>query len=89
MSASPELELRFRAAYAIDEPGEVALEDYVRVLLRAAEAHGVRDRDDPARIVAVRVVEPRLPQSPQALRDAEDFARSLVAATPGGGLGWS
>jgi hypothetical protein len=81
--------LNLRGAYAIDDAAEVALEDYVRVLLKAAAAHGVREEAATARIVAVRVEGLALGPTPGQLEDVEAFARSLVPPEGGGGLGWS
>ena len=89
MADESAFELAFRGSYPVDEPAEVALEDYARELLRAAEAHGLRPADDPMRVVGVRVTGARLAATPALLADIEDFARSLVSRTPGGGLGWS
>jgi hypothetical protein len=82
-------DLAFQAAYPIDEAGEVALEDYTRVLLRARAAFGLRAPEPPGSVRGVHVC--GLPSSPTSalLIDLEDFARSLVARAAGGGLGWS
>lgn len=82
-------DLSFHAGYPIDETGEVALEDYARVLARARAAFGLRASEDPGAVRGVHVC--GLGSSPSAalLTDLEDFARSLVAGTAGGGLGWS
>jgi hypothetical protein len=82
-------ELPFRAGYPIDEPGEVALEDYARELLRARAVEGVRAERDPAVVTGVHVCGLGTAPAQQPLVDIEDFARSLVARTSGGGLGWS
>ena len=73
-------DIDFAAALPLDEPAEVALEDYARALTRAQAAEAVRAGDDPATVRGV--------LTPALLRDLEDFARSLIMG-PGGGLGWS
>ncbi len=88
MSLPPALELRFKAGYPIDEPGEVALEDYARVLTRAASAEGLRDPADPLLIMGLRVWGLAAVPTPVLCTDLEDFARGLVSRAPGGGLGW-
>jgi hypothetical protein len=82
-------DLAFRAAYPIDEPGEVALEDYTRTLLRARAAEGLRSDDDPSMMRGVHVCGLGAPPTPVLVTDIEDFARSLAASRSGGGLGWS
>jgi hypothetical protein len=89
VTRGPDLDLRFRGSYPIDEPGEVALEDYARVLAKALAAEGLRDPADPMHVVGVRVKGLGASPTPALVSDIEDFARSLVARTPGGGLGWS
>lgn len=83
------MELRFAAGYAIDDPGEVALEDYARVLTKAATAEGLRDPADPRRVTGVRLSGLAAAPAPALVADLEDFARSLVADPSSGGLGWS
>lgn len=82
-------DLSFRAAYPIDEPGEVALEDYTRTLLRGRAAEGLRAADDPAMVRGVHVCGLGASPTPALVTDIEDFARSLAVARHGGGLGWS
>lgn len=82
-------DLSFRAAYPIDEPGEVALEDYARTLARARAAEGLRAADDPAMVRGVHVCGLGATPTPTLVTDIEDFARSLAATRNGGGLGWS
>lgn len=85
---SDSLDLTFNAAYPIDEPGEVALEDYARTLCKARAAEGLRAEDDPSAVRGVRVFGLGASPSPVLLTDIEDFARSLVRRSDGGGLGW-
>ena len=77
--------LPFDEAYAMDEPSEVALEDYARVLTRARAAEAVRSADG---VGGVHLCEPALPPSPPVASDIQGFARSL-AVGQSGGLGWS
>jgi hypothetical protein len=82
-------ELTFRAAFALDDPREVALEDYARALTRAGEAEAVRDPPDTARVKGVHVCGLASPPAPQILVDLEAFARDLAAHHEGSGLGWA
>ena len=82
-------DVAFQAGYPVDEPGEVALEDYARTLTRSGEAEAVRAGDDPSRVTGVHVCGPGSSVTPAVLTDIEDFARDLVARGGGGGLGWS
>lgn len=80
-------ELSFHAGYPVDEPGEVALEDYARALTRSLSAEAVRAMDDPSMVKAVHVCGLGTSPTQALLTDLEDFARSLVGGS--GGLGWS
>lgn len=82
-------DLAFRAGYAIDDPAEVALEDYARVLTRAESAEAMRSAADPSRVEGVHVCGFQALPTPQLLTDLEDFARDLAHHAGGGGLGWS
>ena len=88
MTSPISVELRFKAGYPIDEPGEVALEDYARVLTKTASAEGLRDPADPLIVTGVRVLGLTAAPTQALLSDLEAFARGLVSRTPGGGLGW-
>ncbi len=77
--------LSFDEAFAMDEPSEVALEDYARVLTRARAAEAVRSGDG---VGGVHLCGPAQPPSPPVASDIEGFARSL-AVGQSGGLGWS
>ena len=81
-------DLGFQRAYPIDEPGEVALEDYARALTRSQGAEAVRADDDPALVKGVHVCGLGLALTQALLNDLEAFAQGL---TPSGssGLGWS
>ena len=82
------VELLFRARYPLDEPAEVALEDYARALTRAAEAEAVRADDDPDVVRGVHVCALGGEVTPEVRRDLEDFARDLALRAGGSGLGW-
>jgi len=81
-------EIRLDAECLLDEPAEVALEDYARALARAAGAEAVRSAGDPAWIAGVHLCGLASPLSDATASDVRAFARGL-AAGPGGGLGWS
>jgi len=80
-------ELTFRAGFALDDPGEVALEDYARALTRAREAEAVRDPPDLVRVKGVHVCGLESPPGPQVLTDLEAFALDLAVHRNGSGLG--
>lgn len=80
--------LSFAEAYPMDDPAEVALEDYARVLTRSRAAEAVPGEGTDA-IAGVHVCSPEKPLSPEVRADVEGFARSLVTGPAGGGLGWS
>jgi hypothetical protein len=82
-------ELVFREGLALSDGGEVALEDYARVLTAAARADAVRGEGTGARVTGVRVVAPSSPPTDDQQRDIEDFARGLEAEGGGPGLGWA
>ena len=77
----------FAEPHPMDDPSEVALEDYARVLTRARAAEAVRAETADA-IAGVHLCGPEQPPSPAVLADLEGFARSLDSG-PSGGLGWS
>ncbi len=79
----------FQTAYAIDAPGEVALEDYARVLARAESAEALRKDSEPDRVAGVRLVGPATEGTPSLRADIEDFARDLANRGGGSGLGWA
>jgi len=85
----PVSELRFETAYPIDAAGEVALEDYARVLTRAETAEALRSEGDPERVAGVRVAAPGGVLTAAVRKDVEDFARDLASRGGGGGLGWT
>ncbi len=92
--ARDEPKVLFRTAYTIDAPGEVALEDYARVLARAESAEALREDSQPDRVAGVRVagvrlVGPATEVTPSLRADIEDFARDLANRGGGSGLGWA
>ena len=80
--------LGFQGAYPIDEPAEVALEDYARALTRAQGAEAVRATDDPSMVKGVHVCGIGTALTQALTGDLEDFARGLTP-TGSSGLGWS
>jgi hypothetical protein len=81
-------EVLFDAPVRLDEPSEVALEDYARTLSGARAAEAARSETEPAAVRGVHVCGLEAPVAAAARRDLEDFARSMVTGA-GGGLGWS
>lgn len=89
--ARPEPEcvvVSFPEPYPMDEAGEVALEDYARVLTRSRAAEAVPSAEQPGLVEGVHLCGAPQPTSPAAAADIEGFARSLLAGRAGG-LGWS
>ncbi len=81
--------MSFREAHPMDEPSEVALEDYARVLTRSRAAEAVPAAGAPghgARACTCAARSSRLRAA--TIADIEGFARSLLAGRAGG-LGWS
>jgi len=78
----------FQEAHSMDEPSEVALEDYARVLTRAQAAEAVPAAGEPGMIDGVHLCGAAQPLAPATIADIEGFARSLLAGRAGG-LGWS
>ena len=77
--------MSFDEAYPMDEPSEVALEDYARVLTRARAAEAVRAAGG---VEGIHLCGPAQPPSAPVASDIQGFARSL-AVGQAGGLGWS
>ncbi len=76
-------------ALALEEPAEMALEDYARVLTHARAAEAVRE-GQPPRVTGVHVCGAERPPSAAAVADLIAFARDLASRTEGGGgLGWT
>jgi len=82
-------DLAFRAGYAVDDPGEVALEDYAREVTRARDVEAVRREDDSGLVAGLHFCGLDEEPAPALRADIEDFARDLAARSGGGGLGWS
>ena len=80
-------DLAFHGTYGLDDAGEMALEDYARVISRAQGAEAVRGAD--RKVSAIRLREPAGTVSEAAARDVEDFARDLAVRGGGSGLGWA
>ena len=72
----------------MDEPSEVALEDYARVLTRSRAAEAVPAAGAPGMVEGVHLCGAVQPLPAATIADIEGFARSLLAARAGG-LGWS
>jgi hypothetical protein len=85
----PVSELRFERGYPIDPPGEVALEDYARVLTRAEAACVLRGEGAPERVAGVRIAAAGAALTAAVRKDIEDFARDLARRGGGSGLGWA
>ena len=81
--------LHFGRAFPLSDAGEVALEDYARVLAVAESAEAVRDPSPGHAVNGVRLTAPATDLAPAARRDIEDFARDLSARSGGSGLGWT
>jgi hypothetical protein len=82
-------DLAFLSAYAVDEAGEVALEDYARALTRAAAVEAVRAAAGAAGVTGLHLCGVEAEPAAAVIADIEDFARDLAAGTGPGGLGWS
>ncbi len=80
-------DLGFQAGYPMNEPAEVALEDYARVLTRSRAAEAMRKNDDPSMVEGVHICGLGSSLTQAIITDLEDFARGLVLGS--GGLGWS
>jgi hypothetical protein len=85
----PVSDLRFEKGYPIDSPGEVALEDYARVLTRAEAAEALRAEGSPERVTGVRIAAAEAALTAAVRKDIEDFARDLARRGGGSGLGWA
>jgi hypothetical protein len=88
-SGADGFELPFRTAYVLSEGGEVALEDYARVLAQAEAAEALRSPSDPGLVRGVRLRGVRASFTEALARDIEDFARGLSPGRTDSGLGWS
>ena len=88
-TAPDPFEFPFRKAYALSEGGEVALEDYARVLAQAERAEALRSTSDPALVRGVQLWAAGATLTEALARDIEDFAHGLAQGRQDGGLGWS
>jgi hypothetical protein len=77
----------FGEPHPMDEAGEVALEDYARVLTRSRAAEAIPAGQGPG-VGGVHLCGASKPVAPGALADIEGFAQSLLAGRAGT-LGWS
>ena len=82
-------DLVFERGYAIDSSGEVALEDYARVLARAEAAEALRSEGASERVTGVRIAAAASVLTAAQRKDIEDFARDLSRRGGGSGLGWA
>lgn len=82
-------ELAFREGYAVDDTGEVALEDYAREVTRAREVEAVRREGEPGLVSGLHLCGLDAEPAAALRADVEDFARDLDALAGGGGLGWT
>ena len=80
-------DIPFVVPCALEPPAQVALEDYARVLTAAVASEVVESA--PGVVSGVHVCGLSGGLASSAARDIGDFAKELVAAGPGGGLGWS
>ena len=74
----------FPQAHPMDEAGEVALEDYARVLTRSQAAEAVPTPGLPGMVDGVHLCGARPPLLPATIADIEGFAQSLQAGRAGG-----
>ena len=82
-------DLAFREGYAVDDTGEVALEDYAREVTRARDVEAVRREGDPGLVTGLHFRVLDVVPAPALRADVEDFAHDLAEHSGGGGLGWS
>jgi hypothetical protein len=88
-AGGPGVLVSFSAAVELDDPSEVALEDYARAVARAEEAEAVRGPGEPGPVTGVRLRGAAALPTPGMWTDIEDFARDLASRTGRTGLGWS
>jgi hypothetical protein len=82
-------ELAFHEGYAVDDAGEVALEDYAREVTRARDVEAVRGEGAPGLVTGLHLCGLDAEPAPALRADVEDFARDLAAHAGGAGLGWT
>jgi hypothetical protein len=83
------VDLRFAEGISLSSSGEVALEDYARVVTRARHAEAIPHPGDPASIAGVHVCAPETPPGDAMRADIESFAREMEIPAESGGLGWN
>jgi hypothetical protein len=81
-------DLAFLGGYAVDEAGELALEDYAREVGGAGAAEVIRMAGERSNVTGVHLCAVGAPLPEEAVADIEGFARALAAGAVGG-LGWS
>jgi hypothetical protein len=82
------VDLAFADAYAVGAGGQVALEDYARVLTGAEGAEALVAAEGAGRILGLHLCAPVAPLPPAVVQDIEAFAREM-AERVGDGLGWA
>jgi hypothetical protein len=82
------VDVAFSRPYHLPPAAEVALEDYARVVARAATAEVLEIPEEPGSLRGVRLCRPAVDPDQAVRDDVEAFAREL-AAPAGEGLGWS
>lgn len=82
------VDLGFSRPYHLAPAAEVALEDYARVVARAATAEALEAPEEPGSLLGVRLLGPAADPDQAVRDDVEAFAREL-ASPAGEGLGWS
>jgi hypothetical protein len=90
MGEPEDAELTFPGALALTEEAAAALEDYTRVVARAAAAEVVRSpgAGEESLVRGVRLRGAQVPVTDEVAADVQAFARGLAEGR-GGGLGWS
>jgi hypothetical protein len=79
----------FASARVLTPAGQVALEDYARVLAAARHGQVRHAADGDLSVVGVHLCAPEVDCSTALRADLEAFAAELADATEGGKLGWS
>jgi hypothetical protein len=83
------VDLQFADVVRLSPSGEVALEDYARVLTRARHAEAIPSHTQPATIAGVHVCAPEAPPDEVLCAEIETFAREMELPGERGGLGWN
>ena len=82
-------DIEFEEACPLDDPAEIALEDYAQTVTGAGKAEAYRPDQRATAVSGVHVCGAPGPPSPAMIADVVDFARDLTARSGGAGLGWS